>query len=119
MQKWKNLEDGIEFVLYFSHGDADSETIEKVHINLTESEKFEKLFNIFSHLGEGMSRYFESYTEKVAEYISKKTNYSADEIMELIENIVKSDVKFDEHMAQMSYFEVFKYENGTIQKLEL
>ena len=39
MNTWKNVEDGIEFVLHFEHGDADAHTIEKVHINLNESEK--------------------------------------------------------------------------------
>lgn len=119
MQKWKNLEDGIEFVLHFDHGDADAHTIEKVRIELNENEKFERLLNIFSHLGEGMSRYFESYTEKVAEYIAKKTQYEYEEVLEAIMDLVVGDLKFEEHMAQMSHFEVFKYENGTIQKLEL
>lgn len=32
-------------------------------------------------------------------------------------NLVVGDVKFEEHMAQMSHFEVFKYENGTVKKL--
>jgi hypothetical protein len=117
MKEWKNLKDGIEFVIYLTHGDADSETNKKIRIELNEKDKFEKIFKIISFLNEGIARNFEKNTEDVAKYISKKTNYTEDDIMNVIGDIVITDVTFEAHMAMMSHFEVFKYDNGTIQKL--
>lgn len=110
---WNNINNGYEFRIYFKQ--EGSCTVETINCSLNEEERFQKIVKIMEHLKNGIDRYFESCTEKVAEYISKKTGIEESEILGVIENIVLSDIKYEEHIASVSHIEVFRSENGKVQ----
>lgn len=39
--------------------------------------------------------------------------------MMIIQNVIMSDIKWEEHMARPEYIEIFRYENGSVQKSQL
>lgn len=116
---WSNISNGYEFKIFFQHGQHSSLAVETLKCSLDNEKEFNKIVTILSHLGDGIGKYFESYTEKVAQYIEKKTPYSEDEIMHVIGGIVLSDIKFEEHMAQLAHIEIYRYEDGKVQKTYL
>lgn len=115
---WSNVSNGYEFKVFFQHGQHSSLAVETVKCSLDEKE-FDKIAKILSHLGDGIGKYFEEYTEKVAQYIEKKTGYSEQEIMQVIGGIVLSDIKFEEYMAQVAHIEIYRFEEGKVQKAYL
>lgn len=116
---WSNVSNGYEFKVFFQHGQHSSLTVETLKCPLDNEKEFNKIAKILSHLGDGIGRYFEKHTEKVAQYIEKKTAYSEQEIMQIIGDIVLSDIKFEEHMAQVAHIEIYRYEDGKVQKAYL
>ena len=112
---WKNIEDGYEFRIHFQHGQHSSRVVETINCSLDEIE-FNKVYKIVSHLREGIEKCFESYTEKVAEHISNKTGINEKEVMKIIEQVVRSDIRFEGYMAHLDFFEVYRFEGGKVQK---
>lgn len=116
---WSNIPNGYEFKIFFQHGQHSSLAVETLKCPLDNEKEFNKMVEILPHLSEGISKHFQSYTEKVAQYIEKKTSYSEDEIMQVIGGIVLSDIKFEEHMAQVDHIEIYRFEDGKVQKAYL
>lgn len=112
---WKNITNGYEFRIYFAQGNSGCKTVETIKLDLTEEEEFNKIKEILTHLESAIEKHFLSYTEKVAEYIASKTQIKEEEIMKVIQNIVLSDIKWDDQIANVSHIEVYRYENGTVQ----
>lgn len=116
---WSNISNGYEFKIYFQHGQHSSLVVETLKCPLDNEKEFNKMVEILSHLDEAIIRNFQSHTGKVAQYIEKKTSYSEAEIMQIIEEIIRCDIKFEEYMAQVVYIEIYRYEDGKVQKAYL
>lgn len=112
---WKNIDNGYEFQVFFSQGQHSSKTMIKVNCALDKLE-FSKIKEILSHLADGIDKHSEEYTEKVAEYIMNQTNYQEQEIMQIIGNLVLSDIAWEDQMARVSHIDVYRYEDGKVQK---
>ena len=115
---WKNIENGYEFQIHVKHGQHTSEVVEVIRCSLEESD-FDKHVKILQYLVESVERNFEKCTEDVAKFIEKKTEISENEIMSIIDNVVTTDIKWDDQMAHPKYIEVFRYEDGKVQKTTL
>lgn len=112
---WSNIPNGYEFHIHVKHGQHSSEVVEVVRCSLEQSD-FEKHLKILQHFVESVERNYEKYTEDVAQFIEKKTGISENEIMKVIESVVTTDIKWDDKMAHPKYIEVFRYEDGKVQK---
>lgn len=112
---WKSIQDGYEIKIYFNQGQDGILSIEELQCSLQEEEKFQKLVQILEHLKCGIDKYFQETTEKVAGYIAQKTGLKEEEVLEVIMNLVLSDIKFEEQIASVNYIEISRYENGTVK----
>lgn len=115
---WSDISDGYDFKIYFSHGNHGSYVVESIKCELND-DKFEKIVNILEYIVSSTEKYFEGSTEDVAKYISTKTPYTEDQILEVIMPIVMSDIKWEENIASAVYVEVYRYKNGQVKHLRL
>lgn len=113
---WNNISDGYEFHVYFQHGDSSYLSVETIKCVL-QNKEFEKYNSILSHLKYAVNKSREQCTENVAQYIESKTEFSENEIMQIIESIIKIDIKYENvnYMAQVHHIEIYRFENGKVQ----
>lgn len=116
--KWSNIPNGYEFRVHMNHGNYSANIEEVIRCSLDEKE-FEKHINVLQHLVKAVDKNISGYTEDVAKFIEEKTSIPEKEIMMIIQNVIMSDIKWEEHMARPEYIEVFRYENGSVKKSQL
>lgn len=112
---WSNIPNGYEFRIHMNHGNHSANVEEIIRCSLNE-EDFQKHIKVLKNLVEAVEINFEKCTEDVAQYIEKKTGISEAEIMKMIERVIMTDIKWEDFMARPQYIEVFRYEDGKVQK---
>ena len=113
---WQHILDGYEFRVYISQGRYAVRTVETVNCSLDDGE-FNKLYQIMRYLPEAVNHHHEGCTEDIAQYIENKIGMSEDAIMTIIDPLVQCDVNYDEKIAQIICIDVFRYEEGRVQKI--
>ena len=115
---WKNIENGYEFQIHVKHGQHSSDVVEVVRCSL-EQDNFDKHVKVLQHLVEAVEENYKKYTEDVAQFIEQKTGILEEEVMKIIQGIVTTDIKWEDNMARPKYIEIFRYEDGKVQKTTL